>query len=135
MKGRNTSCITIRLPDTIVKSLTEKAKKAGVSTAGEYIKAQILKSYSVITMDTNTEAQSHSVIAIPDRLKAAGLTLEGNKIVSAAKPVAPLASPGIPLYDPTKHKPGDRVLIKSPYGKRLVETVIPSIDLDGNPMP
>ncbi len=75
----------------------------------------------------------HGTVA--DKMRAAGLTLEGNKIVSAAKPVAPLANPGIPLYDPTKHKPGDRVLVKPAHGKRMVETVIPALDLDGNPMP
>ena len=46
MRGRNTTCITIRLEDTIVKSLQERALKQGFATAGEYVKAQILKSLS-----------------------------------------------------------------------------------------
>jgi len=32
-----------------------------------------------------------------------------------------------------KHRIGDRVLVQK--GKRLIETVIPEIDADGNPMP
>ena len=48
-KGRNTTCITIRLEDSVVKSLEEKANKQGLRTAGEYIKSQILKSLSAIT--------------------------------------------------------------------------------------
>lgn len=51
MKGRSTTCITIRLDDSIVQSLQERAIKQGLSTAGEYVKAQILKgiNHSVIT--------------------------------------------------------------------------------------
>ena len=45
MKGRSTTCITIRLPDDVVKSLQDKAQKQGLSTSGEYIKAQILKGF------------------------------------------------------------------------------------------
>lgn len=50
MKGRNTTCITIRLKDVVVKSLQEKAIKQGFSSPGEYIKSQIVKVYSEITM-------------------------------------------------------------------------------------
>ncbi|KKN74708.1 hypothetical protein LCGC14_0387500 [marine sediment metagenome] len=39
----------------------------------------------------------------------------------------------IPLYNPTIHKPGDRVMVKPNYGKKLVEIVIPELDDDGNP--
>lgn len=37
------------------------------------------------------------------------------------------------LYNPLNHRPGDKVLVKR--GKRLIETVIPELDADGNPMP
>lgn len=36
----------------------------------------------------------------------------------------------IPIYDRTKHKKGDRVLIRS--GKNLIEAVVPEIDAEGN---
>jgi len=49
MKGRNTSVITIRLDDAIVKSLQKKAEALGL-TVGGYIKQQILKSHSVNTI-------------------------------------------------------------------------------------
>lgn len=39
----------------------------------------------------------------------------------------------VPLYNPLNHKIGDRVLIQR--GKRMVETVIPELDADGNPIP
>ena len=54
MKGRNTTLITLRLDDVIVKSLEEKAKEQGLATAGAYIKSQILKSYSVIATNNET---------------------------------------------------------------------------------
>ena len=45
----------------------------------------------------------------------------------------PALAPKIPLYNPYVHRPGDLVLVQQ--GKRLVETVIPELDADGNPMP
>ena len=44
----------------------------------------------------------------------------------------PVVQPSIPLYNPAIHKPGDSVLVQQ--GKRLVETVIPELDGDGNPI-
>ncbi len=43
--------------------------------------------------------------------------------------------PDIPLYNPSIHRAGDRVLIKPTYGKKLVEVVIPELDAGGNPIP
>lgn len=51
-----------------------------------------------------------------------------------ARAVQPHVQPTIPLYDPTRHKAGDRVLVQSPHSKRLVETVIPTLDADGHPI-
>lgn len=42
-------------------------------------------------------------------------------------------SQAIPVYNSAIHKAGDRVLV--PRGKRLVETVIPELDADGQPIP
>lgn len=43
--------------------------------------------------------------------------------------------PVIPIYNPDIHRPGDRVLMKSPYSKKMIEVVIPELDADGNAMP
>ena len=67
MRGRNTTRISIRLDDTIVSALQNKA---GELTVGEYIKRQILKSYSVSTTD---------------KLKTAGLNIRGNRITLLPK--------------------------------------------------
>ena len=40
----------------------------------------------------------------------------------------------LPMYNSQIHKPGDRVLVKPSYSKRLIETVIPEIDGEGNPI-
>lgn len=48
MKGRNTSCITIRLPDDIVKALGEYALQLGYPSPGLYIKAVILEGFTLI---------------------------------------------------------------------------------------
>ena len=41
----------------------------------------------------------------------------------------------VPLYNPSVHKAGDRVLVSSPYNRKLIETVIPELDAGGQPMP
>jgi len=69
-------------------------------------------------------------------LEAQGLTLEGNRIVGTAKQaVVSSESVTVPLYNPSVHKPGARVLVRPPYGKREIEIVIPEIDADGHPVP
>ena len=72
-----------------------------------------------------------SVLGLTDRLTAVGLTMEGNKVIGATKrndtPIK------IPLYNPSIHKAGDRVLVNS--GEKLIGVVIPELDGDGNPMP
>lgn len=71
---------------------------------------------------------------VKTHLEAQGLTLEANRIVSAKKgSVFPSESIRVPLYNPSVHKPGDRVLIKPPYSKKLIEMTIPNLDADGNP--
>lgn len=60
-----------------------------------------------------------------------GLIMQGNRIVGLKREEQPSR---IPLYDSTKHRAGDRVLIQSPYSKRLIETTIPELDADGNPI-
>ena len=62
MRGRNSTRISIRLDDTIVSALQNRA---GELTVGEYIKRQILKSYSV---------------SATDKLRAVGLKVQGNRI-------------------------------------------------------
>lgn len=72
-----------------------------------------------------------------------GLKIEGNKIVGllechdaqdktrgSVTPAPP--KPLIPLYDRAIHKTGDKVLMR--HGRRLIETVVPELDLDGNPI-
>ena len=44
-KGRKTRCITVRLGVGVVKLLEENARLKGLSSAGEYIKEQIMKNY------------------------------------------------------------------------------------------
>ena len=67
-----------------------------------------------------------------------GLIMKGNQIIGVAeevkgnKPIFP--EPVIlPLYNPAVHKAGDKVLIRQ--GKRLVEMVVPEMDVDGNLIP
>lgn len=44
MKGRNSSCINIRLKDEDMEKLTKKALDKGYETPGTYVKSVILKS-------------------------------------------------------------------------------------------
>lgn len=68
---------------------------------------------------------------LAQRLAAAGLTVNGNKVSIGTKPGS--VQPNVPVYNPSVHKPGDRVLVRS--GSRLVEAVVPRLDADGRPMP
>ncbi len=45
---------------------------------------------------------------------------------------APVQSVTIPVYNPSIHRPGDRVLVKQ-YGK-WIETIVPELDADGHQM-
>lgn len=69
------------------------------------------------------------------KLAEAGLILQGNRILGLTKIVQPDPLPGIPIYNPLIHSAGDTVLLKQPYSKRYVKTVIPEVDADGNAIP
>ncbi len=75
MKGRNTTVVSIRLPDSVYAMLKERAKDDSVS---EYLKSQILR--SVNTSDANP-------------LEKAGLTMEGNTIKGVKPSVQPSVKP------------------------------------------
>lgn len=62
-----------------------------------------------------------------------GLIMEGNRILGVKANVEPQTS--TPIYNPAIHKPGDRVLVRPPHSKKLIEIVIPELDADGHPMP
>ena len=44
MKGRNSSCINIRLDDKDIEELRKRGKIKGFNTAGTYVKFMILRS-------------------------------------------------------------------------------------------
>jgi len=46
MRGRNTTVVSVRLPDKVVATLAERANRQDLSI-GEYIRQQIVKSCSV----------------------------------------------------------------------------------------
>ena len=58
------------------------------------------------------------------KLKAVGIELKGNKIAKVDSQA--------PIYNPLIHRAGDRVMMKSPYSKKLIEMVIPNVDADGH---
>ena len=41
----------------------------------------------------------------------------------------------LPLYDPAIHRPGDKVMVKPVYGKKLMPVVLPELDAGGQPIP
>ena len=57
-----------------------------------------------------------------------GLVMKGN-IIMGVQPKLPI----VPLYNPSIHKPGDKVRMLSPFKNKLIEVVIPELDADGNP--
>ncbi len=83
---------------------------------------------------SNLTAKPLSNLAVtPDvkpKLAAVGLKLDGNRIIGFDKQAV---QPRPPLYNPAIHGPGDTVLLQR--GKRMIPTIIPRLDADGNPMP
>jgi len=68
------------------------------------------------------------------KLAAQGIGLDGNRILGlTSKDVQPKET--IPIYNPAMHKAGDRVLVRPPYSKKLIEVTIPEVDMDGNAIP
>ena len=100
MKGRNSVMVGIRLGDDVHAIIKERADKKGLTVAA-YITEQIMRSANGI---------NHSV----------------NNVVNTIQPDSQ-ATP--PLYNPSIHKVGDRVLM--PKGKRVVEATVPDVDADG----
>ncbi len=83
---------------------------------------------------TNDDAvQPKPITTVQPKLAAVGLKLEGNRIIRLEKPNSNLVQPRPPLYNPAIHGPGDTVLLQR--GKRMIPTIIPRLDADGNPMP
>jgi len=116
MKGRNSSVISIRLPDDVVCMLQGRAKDMSVT---EYLKQQILASCS----------ETHSVNTVVNTT-IPGLKIEGNRIVDMQPHEVPKAVQLIPRYNPNIHKAGDVVL--KFYNGVWREVKVPSLDLDGN---
>ena len=70
--------------------------------------------------------------SVTSKLEAVGLKMEGNRIIDLIIIRPKEITNDVPLYDPSIHKPGDRVMIKSPYSKKMQEIVIPLVDADGH---
>ena len=51
---------------------------------------------------------------------------------STREPVRPESNTTVPMFNPSIHKAGDKVLVYQ--GKKLIETVIPELDADGHPV-
>ena len=66
----------------------------------------------------------------PVKTPIPGLTMEGNRIVGVQS--RPETFP-VPIYNPSKHKAGDRVMVRQ--GNRWIEMVLPELDKDGNAIP
>jgi len=66
----------------------------------------------------------------PDREKLAAL----RELMTLARPKQGASVPNaVPLYNPAVHRAGDRVRVLQ-HG-RMIETVIPNLDVDGQPIP
>ena len=66
----------------------------------------------------------------PSTPRIPGLTMVGNRIIGV-QPKADI----IPVYNPSIHGPGDVVMMRSPYSRKMIKTTIPSLDAEGQPIP
>ena len=128
-KGRNSTVVSIRLPDDVVYTLQKRVDKQGSASISEYLKQQIIKSCSVNT------SGSVNATTIKARLEAQGLNLVGNRIQnvtqSKSSPVKEVSSTRAPLYNRRVHKKGD--VVRMPGSNVVV--VVPDLDGEGNAVP
>ena len=94
MRGRNTTVVRVRVPDSVHAMLVEQANSKEMEL-GTYLRKLL----------TNFTGRLNSV----DTTKK------------------------LELYNPAVNKAGDRVLVCR--GKKLIETVVPELDADGNSIP
>ncbi len=84
-----------------------------------------------------TQAKNHPCNEAEGKVKIPGLIMDGNKIVgivhNAATTMANPPLEPLPLYDPTIHKPGDKVRVFR--GDRFINITVLEIDADGHPIP
>ncbi len=77
------------------------------------------------------------VLVQPKPIVIPGLLMDGNKIVGVGhRPVVQPTSnltDDVPLYDPSRHRPGDKVRIRD-FAGRLKVVTIPDLDGAGQPM-
>ncbi len=116
MKGRNSSVISIRIPDNYLIDLQAYAEGRGVSV-GQMVQELIIgwcdnkkRPHSVNAMNRACASETHSVN-----------TTKFLPLID--KPVH--YSPGV------RYTPGQKVLVKQ-KGKGLVTVIAPELDVDGN---
>lgn len=79
--------------------------------------------------------QPSAIERTSSKLQAAGLQIQGNRIMGVSRLHNEPVQPKLPICTPANWRsftPGERVLVRR--GRRMVETVVPELDGDGNPM-
>lgn len=138
--GRNSTTLGIRISLSDYGLIKERADRENI-TPTEWAKQQVLSNiqYASTTEETEITLNDRANVSLDTKSQRAsttdkmpvipGLVMQGNRIVGTVKPTS-----NLPLYDARKHKAGARVMIQSPYSKRLIEMVIPELDADGAPI-
>jgi hypothetical protein len=104
--SKDTQTITIRVDGEIKKRLAEIVE-TGENDSVSALVNRIIISY-LKWLDKKPE--------VPEHLHTTGIS-----------------NATTPIYDPTVHKPGDKVLRR--VGKKLVPCIVPRLDASGNPIP
>ena len=147
MRGRSSGVIGIRLSDEVIAGIRSYLKE-GQTVAG-WVKDLVID--RVNTMDlggkTGVQIRTPSVNAtdLGGKIGTQTQTISVNtnkakqaelqKLIHSIEDEPKVARTRPPLFNPAIHKPGDRVLIKPPYGKKLVEVIVPEAAAEGNAVP
>lgn len=133
MKGRNSTVISIRLPDSVYTMLQERANGQSVA---EYVKELVIGSVNAkdelppllghgdhdsVNQPVNTTKQE----------KLSSLRKLVSDVVTSSEPVR--STPIPPTYNPKKHVAGD--LVRKWVNGAWLELVVPELDGEGNPVP
>lgn len=126
MKGRNSTVISIRIPDSVYTTIKQRCNGQSVP---DYIKGLVIHSVYTIR-DKKGEAPLEEEVNLVTKLEKVGLNIGSDGMVdltqSTIRPLGEGTSTRIPLYNKRIHKPGDRVI------KNGQETIVPELDGEGS---
>ncbi len=114
------------MPLSKAKDKLRKRAERAVKRMGLFVQPKQIQEMSTLSnLNINSPVQPN----LSKEAKLAKIKQIGEQFIS----FKPTVQPNTPVYNPAIHRPGDKVLVRQ--GKRLVPTIIPNLDADGQAIP